>query len=613
MLKRILKFILQHKFLAGLTVLVLIGLGYWGYPALKGNNGEVRYVLAAVAKGTLITSVSGSGQISVSQQVDIKAKSAGDLLYLNAKSGQEVKTGTLLAQLDASDAYKSIRDAEANLEAAKLSLEKLKQPADELSIMQAENTLLQAKESKENAEDDLKKAYDDGFNTVADAFLDLPTIMTGLENIFFNSTIENNQQNIDWYLNQSSNTVAGEREKALSYKDDFYDAYYLSRTNYQKNSDDYKSASRTSGTEIIEALISETYETTKIIADTVKVAHNYIDFIQDSMQRRGVSISTTVSTHQASLDSYTGITNSHLLSLLNIKQTIEESKKAIISADRTIAEKTISLLDLKAGTDPLDIRSQELTIKQRENALLDAREKLADYYIRAPFDGIVAQVDVKLRDSISAGTAIATLITQQRLAEISLNEVDVAKVKVSQKATLTFDAIEGLSITGEVAEIDTLGTVSQGVVTYNIKIVFDTQPVLRSSSATATEDGDERVKPGMSVSATIITDMKQDILLIPNSAIKSSGDVSYVEMLDETVATSTNNSGGIVLSKPPLKQPIQTGLANDSSTEVVSGLKEGDQIITRTISSSSSSSSATTGSQSRGSSFFINTGGPPGR
>ena len=102
-----------------------------------------------------------------------------------------------------------------------------------------------------------------------------------------------------------------------------------------------------------------------------------------------------------------------------------------------------------------------------------------------------------------------------------MNEVDVAKIKVGQKTTLTFDAIDGLSIAGEVIDIDAVGTVTQGVVNYNVKIGFDTQ--------------DERIKPGMSVSATIIIEVKQDVLLIPNSAIKSAGEAYYVEMPTEKI------------------------------------------------------------------------------
>ncbi len=163
--------------------------------------------------------------------------------------------------------------------------------------------------------------------------------------------------------------------------------------------------------------------------------------------------------------------------------------------------------------------------------------------------------------STSSGTVVATVITRQQIAEISLNEVDMAKVKVSQKTNLTFDAVEGLNIVGEVSEIDTLGTVSQGVVTYNVKINFDTQ--------------DERVKPGMSVSVEIITDVKQDVLLVPNAAIKSQNNTQYVEVM------GTNN---IIHS-----QTIETGISNDTYTEITGGLAEGDKVVTQTVSGSSSS------------------------
>ena len=95
-------------------------------------------------------------------------------------------------------------------------------------------------------------------------------------------------------------------------------------------------------------------------------------------------------------------------------------------------------------------------------------------------------------------------------------------------------------------EIDTIGTVSQGVVTYNVKIGFDTQ--------------DERVKPGMSVSTDIITDVRQDVLMVPNSAIKSS---SYVEAL---------------ANGQPVREPVEIGLSNNTMTEIISGLNEGDKI-----------------------------------
>jgi len=231
-------------------------------------------------------------------------------------------------------------------------------------------------------------------------------------------------------------------------------------------------------------------------------------------------------------------------------------------------ESEASLAKIEGGADTLDIQSSELVLEQRRNALLDAKEKLADYFIYAPFAGTIAKLNTKKSDAVTSGTLVATLITKQKIAEISLNEVDVSKIKVGQKATLTFDAVSGLGIAGSVAEVDTVGTVSQGVVTYNVKIGFDTQ--------------DDRIKPGMSVSAAIITDIKQDVLIVPQSSVKSQGDTYYVEMFASPLVSS-GDTQGTTSSVLPQQRIVEVGISNDMSYEIVSGLKEGDQIVSRII------------------------------
>ncbi len=565
----LIKKVLERKILFGTIALVIIASGYFGYTKIFSTDIVARHVTTQVQKGILIVSITGSGQTSVSNQVDVKPKASGDIIYVGVKNGQEVTAGMLLAQIDSRDAQKTVRDAEVNLESAKLSLEKLQKPADELSILQAENSLAQAKESKQKAEDDLKKAYEDGFNTVSNAFLDLPGVMTGLDDIFFDEgDFERHQGNIYWYSNQIG---LDNQDKVFRYRDDVFTAYNKAGTAYTKNFDEYKDASRVSDTQTIDSLILETYETTKIIADTVKTSNNYIDFVQDYMEKYDRTIPSLVSTHQSNLDSYTSKTNVHLLNLFSIKRTIQTSEETIVNSNRTIAEKTESFVKLKAGVEALDIQSQELTIRQRENALLDAKEKLTDYFIRAPFGGVVAKINVKKGDPVSGSTVAAILITKQKIAEISLNEIDVAKVKTGQKATLTFDAIPDLTITGQVAEVDAVGTVSQGVVTYIIKIGFDTQ--------------DDRVKTAMSVSAAIVTEAKPNALLVPNSAVKSQGGMSYVEIVegeDRNTALSANSSG-IILKNPTRRQSVEIGASSDEFTEIAGGLKDGDLVVTRTI------------------------------
>ncbi len=572
MISKLFTQIKKRKFTAGIAFLLIVGIGYWGFGSLFSQDGVVRYASAQVQKGTLIVSISGSGQVSASNQLDVKPKASGEITAVYVKAGQVVGTGAILAAIDARDAERAVRDAETTLETAKLELDKALKPLDELTLLQAENSLTQAKNSKQKAEDNIVKAYEDGFNTVSNAFLDLPEVMAGLEDMFFDNTIDRSSgggDNITWYINHTDYQTDA-REKAVRYQKDVYDAYNKARTAYTKTFDDYKAVSRTSDKQTIEALITEAYDTTKLIAEAVKVSNNFIDLVQDDMEQHDWDIPAMVSTHQSNLDSYTGTTNSNLLSLLSIQTSLKDSRDAIVDADTTIKERELSLAQTKEGPDDLDIRAKKITIQQREDALVTAKQALADHYVRAPFAGVIAKVSAKKGDSASAGTAVATLITKQKIAEVSLNEIDVAQIKADQKVTLTFDAVPDLTITGQVAEVDAVGTVSQGVVTYNIKIGFDTQ--------------DERVKTAMSVSASIITEAKPNVLLVSNSAVKSQGGVSYVEVPDESDrSVATANVSGAIFQNPTRQQQIEIGTANDEFTEIISGLKEGDLVVTRTI------------------------------
>ncbi len=542
-MKKIKDFIVNHKFISIIIILAVAYGIYWGYGKIKVGNVKPTYVTATAQKGTIVVSVSGSGQVSASDQVDITPKVSGNIISVNVVQGQNVKAGTLLVQIDSTDAQKTVRNAQLNLDNANLSFQKLV-GIDPNAVPQ----------NKQTAQDNLAKAYDDGFNNVSNVFLDLPSLMSGLHDVLYSYTKAlsgGTQQNIDYY----TDAIKIYDETALQYRDDTNTKYQTALSKYNKNFSDYKAASRFSSVSAIENLINETYDTTKSISDAVKSSTDLIQFYKDKLIQKNFPTQPTADTNLASLNTYTGQLNADLLNLSNIQSTIKTDKDAINNAD-------------------LDIASQKLSLQQSQNALLDAQNTLADYSIRAPFDGEVAALNVQKGDSVSGGTVIATFITQKKMAEISLNEVDAAKVQVGQKATLTFDAINGLSLTGQVAQIDTIGTVTQGVVSYNVKIIFDTQ--------------DDRVKSGMSVSAAIITDVKQDVLLVPNAAVKSNGE-QYVEILENNI---------------PRSQTVETGLSNDTMTEITSGLKEGDKVVTQTITANTANTTQTS-SQNRNAGFRV--------
>ncbi len=166
---------------------------------------------------------------------------------------------------------------------------------------------------------------------------------------------------------------------------------------------------------------------------------------------------------------------------------------------------------------------------------------------------------------------------------VSLAESDVVSVKVGQKATLTFDALPDLTLTGKVTAIDNSGTVNQGVVSYNVTLVPDAT--------------DPSVKGGMTVTANIITEVRADVLAVPNAAVKTSTSGSYVQILE---------------NGEPVDQTVEVGISTDSYTEITSGLTEGQEVITQTINPNASTTTTVRRNQGGAGGGFPGAAGSPG-
>jgi HlyD family secretion protein len=565
--QKIREYVIKHKVKSIFIGILILIIGYYTYKHFTNTSGQTTYVLGNAQIDSVVASITGSGQVSTNHTLDIKPKVSANVTYVAKKAGDKVYEGDLIMQLDTNDAQKSVRDAEANLESAKISLQKIQQPSDKLTLLQAQNAV-------DQANSDLAKSYDDGFNTVSSTFIDMPSVIAGVDSILHNSDIStgsNQQQNINFYGDTAAQLeYLGNIGKSYQYKTDAETAFQTAKAAYEKNFNDYKLTSRTSDTKSIKILIDETYKTAILVADSVKSANNLIQYYQNLSIAQNKTPVTKSNTHLSSLSGYTNTSNSNVSNLSSIRTTISNNITSI-------PEKEASLTKVQEGADTLDIQSSQLSVKQRENALQDAKDNLSYYYIRAPFSGTLASISVKRGDPASTGSSVATIIADEQIANITLNEVDSAKVKIGDKVTLTFDAIDDLTLTGKISSIDTVGTVSQGVVNYSTTISFDSS--------------DSRVKPSMSVTASIIIDTRLDVVTVPNSAIKSSANGSYVLMFDSPlIGTPVTGTIGLPSAVAPKQVSVETGLSDDTNTEIVSGLKEGDQIVTRIINPSTVSS-----------------------
>lgn len=560
-------YFLKHKLITAILVVFLIGISIFNYNKTK-NSSETIYTIGTVETGTIISSVSGTGQISASSQVDLKPKASGEIAYIGVVQGQKVKAGTLIARLDT-------RDILISLENAKIALAKLKD-VDHLTLIQAQNSLEQAKQSLQNNKNNLSKAYDDGFSDISDAFLKLPDIMIGLDELL------HNDYQSGGFL--SENRMGGFSTTVQNYRKQADATYYQAKTKYDTALAEYKSLSRTSASSSIEKAILDTYDAVQLISDTVKNVQNTIDYIRTTGTNEDRSATQSILTD---LNSWTSSINSIASSLLSIKSTIQTSKDGIKNAEMSIQEKTESLAKIQNGPDELDLKSQELALQQKQN-------EYENYFVYAPFDGTVAKLSLNKGDTVSSGTAIGVLISDKIIADVSLNEVDITKIEVGQKAIVTFDAIEDLSISAKVVQVDMIGTASQGVVSYNVKVALDTN--------------DERVRSGMSANVSIITEVKQDVIAIANDAVKSQGDQYYVQTFDSEIIGDKET---ITTNQEPEKISVEIGSADDEMTEITSGLSAGDKIIIKSV-KSGSSSKTNSSTQTKTPSLFGGMGGAGG-
>ncbi len=181
------------------------------------------------------------------------------------------------------------------------------------------------------------------------------------------------------------------------------------------------------------------------------------------------------------------------------------SEQALLDSDVAVAEAQLADAErewerLRNGPDPADIAAAEARIAAAEASLRMAR-------IEAPFAGTITSVDIKEGDAVGVGTLAFGLADLSRLlVDTEVSEVDINRVQLGQNVTLNFDAMPGFVYQGEVVEIGITGEVVQGVV--NFKVVVEIM------------DADEAIKTGMTSAVNIVVSQIDDVLLVPNRAVR---------------------------------------------------------------------------------------------
>lgn len=245
------------------------------------------------------------------------------------------------------------------------------------------------------------------------------------------------------------------------------------------------------------------------------------------------------------------VKKNQVIAVLDTKDAVRDIESATLDSQNVQIRQKQTASQYKGSTksDMWNRQLQQVAVAQSMNNLNKTKEKLQDYSIKAPFDGIVTGLSVEAGDSVSRDTAIASVITRDMRVVIALNEVDAAKVSAGDRVALSLDALPELTLTGKISKIDTIGKTTQNVVTYGAEIELDEQ--------------DTTLKPGMSVSAEIVVREKKNVLTLSNAAFTTTSSKTTVRTVNGT-------------------KEVRIGVTDDISTEIIGGLSEGDEVIIET-------------------------------
>jgi HlyD family secretion protein len=223
------------------------------------------------------------------------------------------------------------------------------------------------------------------------------------------------------------------------------------------------------------------------------------------------------------------------------------------SAAQALSSAQDALVKLTQPPTPEDVAVAQASVDSAQVAVDQANRNLQQAQIIAPFAGTVGAVNYVQGQLSPANTQtpVITLVNMDNLqTQISISEVDITKVKVGQAVDLTFDAISGRTFPGKIASIGPVGSVTSGVVNYLVTVAL-TKP-------------DPAIMPGMTASASIAVAQAQNVLLVPNRAVKTVGTRHIVTILFE------GNEVPVI---------VQTGLTNDTDTEIVSASAANGQAV----------------------------------
>ena len=232
---------------------------------------------------------------------------------------------------------------------------------------------------------------------------------------------------------------------------------------------------------------------------------------------------------------------------------------AVQQAEKQVAnaETALNLAESAAGTNPTpqqiaDKLRADQNVVAANKELAAAEDRVASSLILAPSSGTIIDVQTATGAPLGQGSTVADMANLSDLnLSIDIDEIDFPHVSNGMSASFRLDAYPGTEIDGTITNVSPVARTSGGTTTFPATITF------RKTSGL-------ELRPGMNANVTIKTAVRQNVLLIPESALRTVGQRTFVTVLKNGKQT---------------EQEIQIGLRSNGMVEVASGLSEGSKVV----------------------------------
>lgn len=523
------------KILAGLLIFFLLLAGVYYIFTSKNKstlaNANVLPYQVKVRRGNITLSIKGSGQVQPYNLYTIYPKSSGKIEKLYVKEGDTVKKGDILFEISNKDIDLALKKAELNLKQQQIAV----------------NELISSEEKKE-----VKSTQEGYVKEVLVRIGDQVNKGTTLARIITNP--DKSIIKAPFNGSQIKNIKPGQKAEVF-----FTDSLFS--VVGKVKSIDQKGELQSNGAVFYYAQI--------IIDGDYYVEGQKTPAIVNVYTDKGIEKSVEAGYIEAP-------------EILDVKADISGYISNIFISENEKVSKGDKLFTI--SSDDLD--------KQKENALLSLKQAELDYQqkllqkedliYKAPIDGEVLELNIKEGDELTQGTNANSSTSNSGLLTIAdfskikivvpVDELDVVKIKPGFNVNITFDALGDKVFKGIVEKVSNIGTVKNDVTTYDVTIVADKI---------------EGIKNGMNANVEIIVDKKENVLLLPQMAVKSVNGKYFVYVSENNSNRDVKNGQ----SRDNMKE-IKIGISNNNFVEVLEGLKEGDVVLIYTNSNSQNNSSS---------------------